>query len=98
LAGLFLPPAGGVKVLLPLGRVVVGGSVKPQIDEELCIGDGICEDLCPEVFELRDDGLAHVIIAQADESLREKIEEAAIECPTDAIALEEHGPEEEIAA
>jgi ferredoxin len=69
--------------------------MKPRVDHELCIGDGICEDLCPEVFELREDGLAYVINEDPDERLRGKIEEAAAECPTDAISLEEYGPEEE---
>ena len=30
------------------------------IDQELCTGDGLCEDLCPEVFSHGDDGLAYV--------------------------------------
>ncbi len=72
--------------------------MKPTIDHELCIGDGICEDICPDVFELRSDGLAYVIDAEPAESLWPKVEEASNECPTDAIFLEEYGPEEEIAA
>ncbi len=27
------------------------------IDQDLCTGDGICEEIAPEVFEGRDDGL-----------------------------------------
>lgn len=72
--------------------------MKPTIDPGLCIGDGICEDICPEVFELREDGLAYVIDDEPAESLWAKVEEATRECPTDAIVLEEYGPEEEIAA
>jgi len=72
--------------------------MKPTIDHELCIGDGICEDICPEVFELREDGLAYVISENPDISLQAKVEEASRECPTDAIILEEYGQEEEIAA
>jgi ferredoxin len=30
------------------------------IEEEYCTGDGLCADLCPEMFEMGDDGLAHV--------------------------------------
>jgi ferredoxin len=30
------------------------------IEEEFCTGDGLCEDLCPEMFQMGDDGLAHV--------------------------------------
>lgn len=72
--------------------------MKPTIDHELCIGDGICEDVCPEVFELREDGLAYVIAGEPEEGLWGKVEEACRECPTDAIMLEEYGPKEEMAA
>ncbi|MGB3734140.1 MAG: ferredoxin [Ilumatobacter sp.] len=27
------------------------------IDQDLCTGDGICSEICPDVFEARDDGL-----------------------------------------
>ena len=63
--------------------------MKPKIIADECIGDGICEEICPEVFELRDDGLAYVIEEDPDESLSDKIEEAVEECPTSAIVLED---------
>ncbi|MBE0447655.1 MAG: ferredoxin [Actinobacteria bacterium] len=62
---------------------------KPVVDHDECVGDGICEEICPEVFELRDDGLAYVINEDPDESLYEKIDEAIEECPAVAIAWEE---------
>lgn len=62
---------------------------KPVIDHDECIGDGICEQICPEVFELRDDGLAYVINENPDESLEDQVNEAIEECPTSAIAWEE---------
>ncbi len=34
--------------------------MKVWIEQEYCTGDGLCEDLCPEVFAMGDDGLAHV--------------------------------------
>ncbi|HTT91358.1 MAG TPA: ferredoxin [Acidimicrobiales bacterium] len=30
------------------------------IEQDYCTGDALCEDLCPDVFEMGDDGLAHV--------------------------------------
>ncbi len=30
------------------------------IDQDLCTGDGICEDLCPDVFVILEDGIAYV--------------------------------------
>ena len=37
---------------------------RPSVDEDLCIGCGRCEELCPDVFEVRDDGYSHVIDAE----------------------------------
>ncbi|HUB71083.1 MAG TPA: ferredoxin [Acidimicrobiales bacterium] len=31
------------------------------IEQDYCTGDGLCEELCPQVFRLADDGLAHVV-------------------------------------
>lgn len=62
--------------------------MKPKVEHSLCIGDGICEEICPEVFEIRDDGLAYVINDNPDPSLSAKIQEAADACPTDAIIVE----------
>jgi ferredoxin len=62
---------------------------KPYVNHDECIGDGVCEEICPEVFELRDDGLAYVINEHPDESLDEKIDEAIEACPAVAISWEE---------
>jgi len=32
-------------------------SLMVWIDQDLCTGDGICEEISPDVFEARDDGL-----------------------------------------
>jgi ferredoxin len=34
--------------------------MKVWIEQEFCTGDALCEDLCPGVFEMGDDALAHV--------------------------------------
>ena len=31
--------------------------MKVWIDQDLCTGDGICSEICPDVFAARDDGL-----------------------------------------
>lgn len=63
--------------------------MRPEVDESLCIGDGICVDICPEVFEMRDDNLAHVINEDPAPDLHERVREAADACPTGAIAVHE---------
>ncbi len=30
------------------------------IDQDLCTGDGLCAEICPDIFEMHDDGLAYV--------------------------------------
>ncbi|MFA5802514.1 MAG: ferredoxin [Thermoleophilia bacterium] len=54
-----------------------------------CLGDAICCDECSEVFEMNDDGLASVINANPDESLRDAIQSAADECPAEIIIVED---------
>lgn len=58
----------------------------PHVDPDVCIGCGLCAELCPEVFEMRDDGLAYVKDASACEGL-DSCQEAADSCPVDAISL-----------
>jgi ferredoxin len=35
-------------------------AVRVWIDQDLCTGDGLCEEIAPDVFVLLDDGLAYV--------------------------------------
>lgn len=60
--------------------------MKVIIKEELCTGCGICETICPEVFEIGEDGLSHVISENCD---YECCKEAADNCPEAAIIIEE---------
>jgi ferredoxin len=62
--------------------------LKVIIDYELCTGVGACEQVCPEVFFLRDDGLADVIDPEPHETLWAAIERAVDACPEEAIILE----------
>jgi ferredoxin len=34
--------------------------MKVWVDQDLCTGDGLCEEIAPEVFTLLDDGLSYV--------------------------------------
>jgi ferredoxin len=60
--------------------------MRPTVDEDLCIGCGRCEETCPAVFRLGDDGVSHVI---GSDRCAEAgcCEDAADECPVDAISL-----------
>ncbi len=62
--------------------------MKAFVDKDICIGCGACEGVCPEVFEIEDDGLA----VAKEEELSAELEEGAVEaqetCPVSAIIVE----------
>jgi len=63
--------------------------MKPIVDEDLCIGCGNCEDECPEVYRLEDDGLSHVIMDDVPADMYGCARDGASSCPVDAISFEE---------
>ena len=62
--------------------------MKYKVDKELCIGCWACEGVCPQVFEMRDDDKAHVIIDTVPAELEENALEAEESCPVQAISHE----------
>ncbi|MFW6310337.1 MAG: ferredoxin [Prolixibacteraceae bacterium] len=64
-------------------------AIKKVWIEEGCIADGICNEICPEVFGLDDAGEAFVK-KDADFSANEEgIKDAAEQCPVEIIRFEE---------
>ncbi len=61
--------------------------MKIHIDEDLCTGCGICEEMCPEVFQVDDEGISRVI--SEDECEEHDVREVAEECPSECIIVEE---------
>lgn len=55
-----------------------------KVSEDLCIGCGTCEALCPAVFKMNTEAKAEVI-SQDDVDCAKN---AAESCPTQAISLE----------
>ena len=63
------------------------GKMKAMIDKDLCTGCGLCEDTCPEVFELKED-IATVKVSNVPDNLVESCKQAAEDCPVEAITCE----------
>jgi len=61
--------------------------MKAVVDKDLCTGCGLCEDTCPEVFEVKD-GIAIVKVSKVPEDLIESCKQAADDCPVEAITCE----------
>ncbi|MGH9092955.1 MAG: ferredoxin [Acidimicrobiales bacterium] len=77
--------------------------MKLWIDQDLCTGDGLCEEICSQVFTLLQDGLAYVkeegavlsepggagSMARVLPEFEDAVREAAEECPGECIFIEE---------
>lgn len=59
---------------------------KVEVDQETCIGCGVCADMVPDVFEMQD-GKSIVINAQGAEY--DEVQEAVESCPVESITAEE---------
>ena len=57
----------------------------PVVDMDLCIGCGSCSEICPEVFEMRDEK-SWVIAPNKCDSC--DCQSAADTCPVEAIKFE----------
>jgi ferredoxin len=76
--------------------------LKVWIDQDLCTGDGLCEEIAPAVFTLLDDGLAYVKegdkvfsdpggpegLAEIPDKELDGVIESAEECPGECIFIE----------
>ena len=61
--------------------------MKATVDQNLCIGCGLCEEICPEVFRMNADNLAevHGDITPGNQT---QAEEARDSCPVEAISID----------
>jgi len=62
--------------------------MKVRIDKDLCSGDEICVEICPEVFQMEDD-VAVCKTEDVPEDMQASCREAADECPSEAIIIED---------
>ncbi len=63
--------------------------IEIEIDRDVCMGSGNCVYAAPGVFELDNDSIARVDVADA--SSEDEILTAARQCPTGAITVRRGG-------
>jgi ferredoxin len=61
--------------------------MKVHVDPNVCAGFGVCLGICPEVFELHDDGYAIVVVDEVPTELEDAVRQAVNQCPARAISL-----------
>jgi ferredoxin len=78
-------------------------AMRVWIDQDLCTGDGLCIDHCPEVFVILEDGISYVHddehtandpggaagLVAVPARLEDAVVAAAIDCPGECIFVEQ---------
>ena len=57
------------------------------VDQSTCIGCALCTSICPDVFEMQEDGKSKAVNPTGDSE--KNIQQAIDSCPVGAITLEE---------
>lgn len=59
------------------------------VNKDDCISCGLCPSICPEVFEMEDDGKAGSKVDGIEKEHMDSAKEAEASCPTNAISIVE---------
>ena len=62
--------------------------MKAIVDQESCIGCGMCIDICPEIFGYNNEDKSESLIDVIPDDVYEKASEAKDVCPVEAIEIE----------
>jgi ferredoxin len=62
--------------------------MKAKVDQDTCIGCGICPSICPDVFSMGSDGKAHAIEDEVPSSCEDDAKDAESSCPVNAIEVD----------
>lgn len=61
--------------------------MKAVVNQSICIGCGLCEQTCPEVFSMDSDMKAIAIPGEIPPQHRDAAQRAREQCPVDAISI-----------
>jgi ferredoxin len=61
--------------------------VKVSVDRDVCIVSGMCTSIAPEIFQIGDDGLLHILLEDLTPELAERADNAVLCCPVEALSL-----------
>lgn len=59
------------------------------VDFDRCQSNGLCMEIAPDLFEVRDDGYLYVLDDSPPDEVRSLVDQAVAGCPTMAISLED---------
>ena len=62
--------------------------MKVRVEQDVCIGCGLCCQLVPAVFEMNAEGKAQAVETEIAGGEEEACRDAATQCPVEAIKIE----------
>nr|WP_271716081.1 ferredoxin [Anaeromicropila herbilytica] len=63
--------------------------MKAVVDQDTCIGCELCVNVCPEVYQMNDDGKSETIVDEIPSNAEEGAKEGRDSCPVNAIDIKE---------
>jgi ferredoxin len=63
--------------------------MRVSVDLDRCEAHAVCTGIAPDVFELNDDDVLHVLLPSPPADRLDQMREAANRCPKQAISVEE---------
>jgi ferredoxin len=61
--------------------------VRVEVDRDACEANAVCAGLVPEVFEVDDEDLLHILVAEVPDQLADRVRHAVRSCPKAALRL-----------
>ena len=61
--------------------------MKVVVDRDLCESNARCMEIAPQVFQVDDDDVLHIVMEHPPEDLRALVEQAVARCPKTALSI-----------